>query len=156
MITSKNSHSFDAGVPADIRHFGVWSQPLHPGGNRCDAPYINCKVCARGVFRSQAARSLHQSDAVWHDIPPFQPVRAKTKENGAYYGSRPVGNTGISMSFRATDRQTGIVYRFLTKRVIPLTSIDIITHTHSAGDIVGITSNKVPQDSLATLLAPSL
>ena len=48
------------------------------------------------------------------------------------------------------------VYLFLTKRVIPLTSIDIITHTHSTGDIVGITSNKVPQDSLATLLAPSL
>jgi hypothetical protein len=41
-------------------------------------------------------------------IPLFSPIRAKTRENGAFYGSRPAGNAGKSRAFRDSDRQTGI------------------------------------------------
>jgi len=41
-------------------------------------------------------------------IPLFHPTRAKTRENGAFYGSRAAENAGKSMGFRDSERQTGI------------------------------------------------
>ena len=37
-------------------------------------------------------------------LPLFCPTRAKTRKNGAFYGSRPAGNAGKSMGFRDSDR----------------------------------------------------
>jgi hypothetical protein len=37
-------------------------------------------------------------------FPLFCPIRAKTRENGAFYGSRPAGNAGKSRVFRESDR----------------------------------------------------
>ena len=37
-------------------------------------------------------------------IPLFYHTRAKTRENGAFYGSRPARNAGKTIGFRETDR----------------------------------------------------
>ena len=34
----------------------------------------------------------------------FCPIRAKTRENGAFYDNSPAGNAGKSTGFRETDR----------------------------------------------------
>ena len=67
-----------------------------------NAPCTNRQICARGVFRSQTAGPDIKA------LPLFRFIRAKTRENGAFYGSRPAGNAGKSIGFRALDRQTGI------------------------------------------------
>ena len=37
-------------------------------------------------------------------IPLFCPTRAKTRENGAFYGGRPAGKAGKSTGFRESNR----------------------------------------------------
>ena len=45
----------------------------------------------------------------------FCPTRAKTRENGAFYGSRHTGNAGKSRVFRESDRQITIYHDHYTR-----------------------------------------
>ena len=109
-------------VSAALRHSGAWPPPPHLGGHIRNAPCINYQVCARGVFRSLSARPFISMLLSGMKCPGFQHIWAKTRENGAFYGSRPVGNAGESICFRDSVRQTGI-YRIrssVTMYSIPL------------------------------------
>jgi hypothetical protein len=37
-------------------------------------------------------------------LPSYQFIRAKTRVNGAFYGSRPADNAGKSRDFRESER----------------------------------------------------
>ena len=58
----------------------------------------------QGVYFALKRRGLNKIKV----LPSFWFLRAKTRENGAFYGSRPAGNAGKSMGFKDSDRQTGI------------------------------------------------
>ena len=103
-----HNHSCGAGAPVIVRLSCAWPPPPHLGGHIRNAPCINYQVCARGVFRSQSARPFISMLLSGMKCPGFQHIWAKTRENGAFYGSRPVGNAGESICFRDSDRQTGI------------------------------------------------
>ena len=101
-----HNHSCGAGAPVIVRLSCAWPPPPHLGGHIRNAPCINYQVCARGVFRSQSARPFISMLLSGMTCPGFQHIWAKTRENGAIYGSRPVGNAGESICFRDSDRQT--------------------------------------------------
>ena len=103
-----HNHSCGAGTPVIVRLSCAWPPPPHLGGHIRNAPCINYQVCARGVFRSQSARPFISMLLSGMKCPGFQHIWAKTRENGAFYGSRPVGNAGESICFRDSDRQTRI------------------------------------------------
>ena len=102
-----HNHSCGAGAPVIVRLSCAWPPPPHLGGHIRNAPCINYQVCARGVFRSQSARPFISMLLSGMKCPGFQYIWAKTRENGAFYGSRPVGNAGESICFRDSDRQIG-------------------------------------------------
>ena len=91
---------------AAVRRSVAWPPPPYLGRHTRNSPCINCQVCARDVFRSQTARPCRE--ALKKANPLFCPIRAKTRENGAFSVSRPARNAGKSRVFRESDRQTGI------------------------------------------------
>ncbi|KEJ93315.1 hypothetical protein JS72_06605 [Synergistes jonesii] len=50
----------------------------------------------------------------------------KTRENGAFYGSRPAGNAEISIGFSVSDRQTGNERKMPIKKRMGLNSLIIL------------------------------
>ena len=62
----------------------------------------------QGVYFALKRRGLNKIKV----LPSFWFLRAKTRENGAFYGSRPAGNAGKPRVFRESNRQTGICNHF--------------------------------------------
>ena len=58
----------------------------------------------QGVYFALKRRGLNKIKV----LPSFWFLRAKTKENGAFFGSRPAGNAGKPRVFRESNRQTRI------------------------------------------------
>jgi hypothetical protein len=58
----------------------------------------------QGVYFALKRRGLNKIKV----LPSFWFLRAKTRENGAFYGSRPAGNAGKPRVFIESNRQTGI------------------------------------------------
>ena len=56
----------------------------------------------QGVYFALKRRDLNKTKV----LPSFWFLRAKTKENGAFFGSRPAGNAGKARVFRESNRQT--------------------------------------------------
>ena len=54
----------------------------------------------QGVYFALKRRGLNKIKV----LPSFWFLRAKTRENGAFYGSRPAGNAGKSIGFIVSDR----------------------------------------------------
>ena len=54
----------------------------------------------QGVYFALKRRGLNKIKV----LPSFWFLRAKTRENGAFYGSRPARNAGRSMGFRDLNR----------------------------------------------------
>ena len=77
---------------AAVRRSVAWPPPPYLGRHTRNSPCINCQVCARDVFRSQTARPCRE--ALKKANPLFCPIRAKTRENGAFSVSRPARNAG--------------------------------------------------------------
>ena len=55
----------------------------------------------QGVYFALKRRGLNKIKV----LPSFWFLRAKTRENGAFYGSRPAGNAGKPRVFRESNRQ---------------------------------------------------
>jgi hypothetical protein len=58
----------------------------------------------QGVYFALKWRGLNKTKV----LPSFWFLRAKTRENGAFFCSRPAGNAGKPRVFRESNRQTGI------------------------------------------------
>lgn len=58
----------------------------------------------QGVYFALKRQDLKSIKA----LPSFWLIRAKTRENGAFYVSRPAEDAGKTMVFRESDRQTRI------------------------------------------------
>jgi hypothetical protein len=69
-----------------------------------EIPLASTVRFVQGVYFALKRRGLNIIKA----LPSFWFLRAKTRANGAFYGSRPAGNAGKPRVFRESNRQTGI------------------------------------------------
>ena len=69
-----------------------------------EMPPAQINGIVQGVYFALKRRGLNMTKAQ----PSFLFIRAKTRENGAFYGSRPAANAGKPRVFRESDRQTVI------------------------------------------------
>ena len=65
--------------------------------------HILSSLC-RGCISLMDGYAFNQKDSVRSVIPLLQSIRAKTRVNGAFYGSRPADNAGKSRDFRESER----------------------------------------------------
>ncbi len=85
-----------------MQMLGCYPMYAPQGTLRCSS-----SVLASSVIIVAAGACLLPPLRLIKKFPLFCPTMAKTRENGAFYGSRPAENAGKSMGFRDSDIHLG-------------------------------------------------
>ena len=93
-----HNHGCEGGSAATLRRPGAWPPPPYPDGHMRNAPCITVRF-VQGVYFA-----LRRQDLNLKKLTLSRFIRAKSSENGAFYGSRPAENAGKSRVFRESDR----------------------------------------------------